>query len=61
VIDTDAQVPSGGIELGEMSIEGDLGAGYEVTEGLQVYATANIVRADNYRDISGNIGVKYLF
>jgi hypothetical protein len=61
VIDTDAQVPSGGIELGEISIEENLAAGYYIKEGLDIYANANIAKADNYRSLSGNIGVNIRF
>ena len=61
VIDTDAQVPSGGVELGEVSIEGDLAVGYYIKKGLDIYANANVVRADNYRSLSGNIGVHIRF
>jgi len=61
VIDTDAQVPSGWVELGEVSIEGDLAVGYYIKEGLNIYANANVVRADNYRSLSGNIGIHIHF
>jgi outer membrane autotransporter protein len=44
-----------------MAIEGGLGAGYCVTEGVEAYVNANVAKGDNYRNVSGNIGIKYLF
>ncbi|MDR2252198.1 MAG: autotransporter outer membrane beta-barrel domain-containing protein [Endomicrobium sp.] len=61
VIDTDVQVPSSGIELGKVSLEVDIAGGYSIKEGLDIYANADIVKADNYRTLSGNIGVNIRF
>ncbi|MDR3257139.1 MAG: hypothetical protein LBT18_05835 [Endomicrobium sp.] len=60
-IDTDKKFQSRSVTVGELGIEGDLGARYYVTEGLEIYANANVLGADKYRSLYGNIGVRYSF
>ncbi|MDR2067280.1 MAG: autotransporter outer membrane beta-barrel domain-containing protein [Endomicrobium sp.] len=50
-----------GAEVGGIDIGGDIGVLYKITERLQVYGQVDMSKASKYRDIAGNMGIKYLF
>jgi predicted outer membrane repeat protein len=61
IIETEVEMKTRGAEEGGIEIGGDLGVLYKITERLQVYAQVDMSKASKYRDIAGNMGIKYLF
>ncbi|MDR1244189.1 MAG: autotransporter outer membrane beta-barrel domain-containing protein [Endomicrobium sp.] len=56
IIGTEVEMKTRGAEVG-----GEVGGMYKITERLQVYAEVGMRKASKYRNIAGNMGVKYSF
>jgi outer membrane autotransporter protein len=61
IIGTEVEMKTRGAEVGEIEVGGDMGVLYKVTKRLQVYGQVDMSKASKYRDIAGNMGIKYLF
>jgi outer membrane autotransporter protein len=61
IIGTGVEMKTRGVEVGAMEIGGELGGEYKITEKLEVYAEVNISKANRYKDIGGNVGIRYSF
>jgi outer membrane protein OmpA-like peptidoglycan-associated protein len=58
---TEASFKTRGTKEGAFEIGGGLGGALRLTKSLKVFANANYYGADKYRNIYGNIGLRYTF
>lgn len=58
---TNATFKTRGSEEGSLQLGGGIGGSVRLTEGLKLFANANVYGADKYQNIYGNIGLRYTF
>jgi hypothetical protein len=60
-IDTDKEFKSRSVEIGAIGIEGEIGGAHCMSERMKIYVSGNAEGGSKYRNLYGNIGLKYSF
>jgi outer membrane autotransporter protein len=55
------QVVGNSLELDKLIVEGNIGAGYKVTEKIEIYMQGKVSGAKRYQNLYGQVGVRYVF
>ncbi|MDR3275296.1 MAG: autotransporter outer membrane beta-barrel domain-containing protein, partial [Endomicrobium sp.] len=60
-VDTEEVFKSRSVEEGALAGEVDLGAGYNISDSIEIYANGRAEAGSKRRSLYGNIGVRYSF